>query len=707
MNNAPSISKWLKQHLSYWMVIMVPVFTGCDSERKELKKPVAITEFQIFEDSTSKLSFDEILNLPSTSFAPPATNYLVNSRTLWVKIDTLNLLPDYNYLILAGNAREIELNYFDGRAWTKKLEGLTIKHQTYELQPVFDLSGYTPTKPLYIRMVEPVIPLIAVTKTSQSKAQLQNAIFSTLIVGGLIFIILANVLRYIFSGETIFILYAAYICTFVLNILAFGGNNVLFHVFDMSTQLKFQLHNFSLFGLVTLGGLYGIRFLELKQKSRFFFYLLVSAVTVIAIYYVVAISISWVSAIITNLLVGVLIISLPIAATSLWIKGDRYLIYYILAYIIFAGSHIAYTILRSTDPAYLITAVVPTVFLGYLAESLLLNLSLNRKIDFEKKQAKAEQAKSQKALVQYQKRENERLEEMVSARTKELQQTQSQLIQSEKMASLGVLTAGIAHEINNPVNFIYAGINSLKDNLDDIHKVLEAYEKLEPKNTRIKLSEINDLKKEVEFDKLIEYVDRSALSVLKGAERTSEIVKGLKSFSRIDDDQQIPSDINQILEDTLLLLKNQYKDRIVITKNFTENAWVECSPGKINQVFVNVISNSIQAIKGQGEISITTETVKSDDVLFLKISIKDTGSGISKEEQKRIFEPFYTTKEVGEGTGLGLSISHSIIKDHGGHIEVRSTLGKGTVIGIFLPTYKQQEVKPGAKSSISPLDPIK
>ncbi len=263
-----------------------------------------------------------------------------------------------------------------------------------------------------------------------------------------------------------------------------------------------------------------------------------------------------------------------------------------------------------------------------------------------------------------------------------LKLTQDQLIQSEKLASVGQLTAGIAHELNNPVNFISGNVKPLKRDLDDIFNILGKYEKI------IKDNDISDDFKEV--DSLKETLDYSLLTteiksllegISEGAHRSSEIVKGLRSFSRLDDDKFQYTDLHDGLDSTLILLYNKTKGRINIHKEYGDLPQVECLPSKINQVFMNLLTNSIQAIEEKGDIFI--ETISSG--IIVKIIIRDTGTGMSPEVKKHIFEPFYTTKEVGSGTGLGLAISYGIIEQHQGNIDVISETGKGTEFIISLP----------------------
>jgi predicted ATPase/signal transduction histidine kinase len=289
----------------------------------------------------------------------------------------------------------------------------------------------------------------------------------------------------------------------------------------------------------------------------------------------------------------------------------------------------------------------------------------------------------------------ENLEEKVRERTselnqtlKKLQSTQSSLVESEKMASLGQLTAGIAHEINNPVNFIYAGINSLKTNLDDIFEVLDLYDEMNTKNTEAKLEEIEELKDEVEYEELIEEIDALTKSIRNGAERTAEIVKGLRTFSRLDEDSLKLADVAENIDSTLVMLTNQLKDkRIKVVKEYDKKApKIECFPGKLNQVYMNTMVNAIQAMELDGTLTLKVLLLDENRV---QVRIQDSGAGMDEETKIKIFEPFFTTKDVGEGTGLGLSISFGIIEKHKGKIEVESELGEGTSFIITLPIKQQ------------------
>jgi len=263
-----------------------------------------------------------------------------------------------------------------------------------------------------------------------------------------------------------------------------------------------------------------------------------------------------------------------------------------------------------------------------------------------------------------------------------LKLTQSQLIQSEKMASVGVLTAGIAHELNNPINFVSGNVGPLKRDIEDLFMLIKKYEEIiETPNLKNEISDVETLKEKLDYSFLIKEIISLLEGIEEGANRSSQIIKGLRSFSRLDEEKWRYYDIHKGIDSSLVLLHNQIKERIVIKKDYGVFDDIECFPGKLNQVFMNILTNCIQAIEGQGEISI--QTISSD--LGIKIIFKDNGMGMTPEVKKHIFEPFFTTKEVGKGTGLGLSISFGIIEQHNGSIDIISEPGKGTEIIISLP----------------------
>ena len=273
---------------------------------------------------------------------------------------------------------------------------------------------------------------------------------------------------------------------------------------------------------------------------------------------------------------------------------------------------------------------------------------------------------------------NETLEKTLE----ELKSTQTQLVDSEKMASLGQLTAGVAHEINNPINFVSGNVQPLRRDIDDLMEILGVYQRVvQEKGLESEFGEAKELQEELDYDYLVEEIDQLMKGISEGAERTAQIVRSLRNFSRMDEDSRKRADLHEGLESTLLILRNQFKNRIEVVRDFGELPQIMCYPGKLNQVFMNILTNAIQAIEGKGEIRLKTRLQGE----WVRIEIGDTGKGMPEEVRKRIFEPFFTTKDVGHGTGLGLSISFGIIEKHGGRIEVESEIGKGTTFIITLP----------------------
>ena len=258
------------------------------------------------------------------------------------------------------------------------------------------------------------------------------------------------------------------------------------------------------------------------------------------------------------------------------------------------------------------------------------------------------------------------------------------MLQQEKMASIGQLAAGVAHEINNPMGFITSNLNSLKKYMTRIPEFITIQsDALGNGNSR---EEVAEKRKALKIDYLLEDTQSLIKESLEGADRVKRIVCDLKNFSRVDQMEVAPADINKILDSTLNIVWNELKHKAAVSKDYGEVPLIGCNAGQLSQVFMNILVNGAQAITGFGEITIMTR-LSGERVL---ITISDTGSGIPEEKLDRIFEPFFTTKEIGQGTGLGLSIAYDIVKKHGGEIDVVSEVGKGTTFTVALPLEGQQ-----------------
>jgi len=325
-----------------------------------------------------------------------------------------------------------------------------------------------------------------------------------------------------------------------------------------------------------------------------------------------------------------------------------------------------------------------------------------------------------KALQESERREREKaiqlettLAELQAIHTR-LVQTHTQLIQSEKMSSLGQLVAGVAHEINNPVNFIYGNLVHTEEYVNDILEVLERYGHHYPQPHE----DIADLIEEVELDFLIEDLPKMIGSMKVGASRIREIVHSLRTFSRLDESEVKGVNIHEGIDSTLLILNNRVKARsdrpaISIIKDYGDLPPIECYPGPLNQVFMNLLVNALDAIEDNnrdrtpaelnsspGQITIHSETYCDEATAekWAKITVTDTGGGIPPEAQNRLFDPFYTTKPIGKGTGMGLAISHQIITEkHCGSLDYTSIPGHGTTFTIKIPV---QAMRSPSKKSV-------
>lgn len=275
-----------------------------------------------------------------------------------------------------------------------------------------------------------------------------------------------------------------------------------------------------------------------------------------------------------------------------------------------------------------------------------------------KAKAEKEAAEARAALAEGLARANAELEEANA----KLRETQVHLIQSEKMASLGQLVAGIAHEINNPLSFALSNVFTIENWLTAVME--EAAETL----SDAQLAKLNKARSRI-------------ADTGQGLERVRELVVKLRTFSRLDEGEFKTVDIREAVESVLLFLRHKMADRIEVVRNFAADNMLACYAGQLNQVIMNVVANAVDAISGKGSIGVRTYR---HDGMFV-IAVKDSGSGIPPEIVERIFDPFFTTKPVGQGTGLGLSISYGIIKSHDGRIEVTSTPGEGTEIRILIP----------------------
>lgn len=274
----------------------------------------------------------------------------------------------------------------------------------------------------------------------------------------------------------------------------------------------------------------------------------------------------------------------------------------------------------------------------------------------------------------------------LDAKNLELKTVQSQLIHQEKMASLGRLVAGIAHELNNPINFVHGNLPYLKQYVGELKRVIDAVNELPPESRR----SIDELKNKLKYDFLVTDLDNIIADLNEGAERIRHIIRDLKSFSRLDEAELKEASIQEGLESTLKILSQYYgRDKIPVRNEFADIPAVLCYPGQLNQVWMNLLSNAAQSMQDVPDAELVMKTALEDQAVMVTIS--DRGGGIKAEVQSKIFDPFFTTKPVGQGTGLGLSICHSIIERHGGQIWFECEPGVGTTFFVRVPLQARRQ----------------
>ena len=273
--------------------------------------------------------------------------------------------------------------------------------------------------------------------------------------------------------------------------------------------------------------------------------------------------------------------------------------------------------------------------------------------------------------------------QQVATQIQELKQAQAQLIQSEKMSSLDQMVAGIAHEINNPVNFIYGNLDYANDYTQELLELVHLYQRHYPQP----VTEIQNKLKDVDLDFLREDLPKVLSSLHVGAERIRQIVLSLRHFSHLDEAEMKQVDIYQEIDNTLLIMSHRLNSNIEVIKQYESLALIECYPAQLNQVFMNILSNAIDELLAHNEFAhkqIVIQTRLLDDNQ-IEVRIRDNGPGIAPEIQDKIFDPFFTTKPVGQGTGMGLAICYQIVEKHHGKIEVISELGQGAEFVVTLP----------------------
>jgi two-component system NtrC family sensor kinase len=514
--------------------------------------------------------------------------------------------------------------------------------------------------------------------------------------GIMVALFLYNLILFFSILDKVYLYYCFYIFFIGLAQLSLSG-----YSFFILGQNVF-LYEISMVGFTALSSIFVIPFFQLFIKTSVYVPKIEKYLYVIVVFYLLAfalrlfglVEVSYSIVDVSGLLLAVAFFSIGGYVAS---KGDRSAYFFLLAWSFLLVGLVLF-IMNNQGVVDLGAYANLPMLSGTAIEALLLSFALADKINILKEEKEKEQHDKLEALKENErliKEQNVYLEDMVKSRTMELEQTlknlkdtQTQLVNQEKMASLGQLTAGIAHEINNPINFVSSNISPLKRDIKDILELMYLYrEKGELEFSEESKSEVKDLEEDLELDYLLDEVNQLLAGMEDGAKRTVEIVRGLKLFSRIDEQDVKEVDIHDGLDSTLILLNSSMAGRINIKKEYGDLPLVECLAGKINQVFMNIISNAIQAmldhqVDGRTP-QLTLKTSKINDKAVIEIG--DNGPGMPEHVREKVFEPFFTTKPVGKGTGLGLSIVYTIIENHKGTVVVESAPYEGTNFIITLP----------------------
>ncbi len=531
----------------------------------------------------------------------------------------------------------------------------------------------------------------------------RDAMIQSLIIGFyfgvLVIMLFYNFFLYLSTYDRNYLLYVFYLAALGLAQLAASGYGYKF-IWQSFPELNRMAVPLTTALSAITGIFFTIEFLNTKTNFRKAHNLLLIFVGI----YLVGLAIAPFTKLhyaydVVNFVSLVAAVTIVMLCVSLMRQGYRPAKLYLLGWSFMLVSLIL-VVLRNLSVLPYNTFTAYILYTGSVLEVALLSFALADKINIYKKEKEASQ---QQALLALQ--ENERivreqnivLEQKVAERTEELsvalhelKDAQTQLVESEKMASLGQLTAGIAHEINNPINFVQSNVKPIRMDVEDLLRIIDEYGQLHNLDEGAmskKLQEVAMLKKELDVDFLRSEVDELLNGIEDGASRTAEIVRGLRTFSRVDESEIKTIDVHEGLDSTLIILKSNIPKYIQLKKQYNANPMIECFPGKLNQVFMNILSNAIQAITDQpqhGEEEIVVST-GDDGPDRIWVSIKDSGPGMSADVKQKIFDPFFTTKDVGQGTGLGLAIVFKIIQKHEGSIKVNSEEGKGAEFLINLP----------------------
>lgn len=671
-----------------------------------------------FEDPTKKLNIHQVMDsvgkFKSSELEVP--NFGNTSSTVWIKFKVDNKSNSKDLVLSLENPLLNCATLFITKGDTI-LDTISINSYKDKVTRVFDHQFFTFNLPAdssneftYYLKTKSDIQLLVPIAIHSAKSEVNKLLHFDFRTGAFMGIMIAmlfyNLFLYISARDKQYLYYVNYIFWVTIAQAAILGT------FHRVLGDDFLLANYMVPFAGAMSGIASVLFVNSflsinLYAKRFSLYLkLIIAADILAIV-VLPFNIS-IAYNIVNLAAGIGSFFVLYIAVYVLKKGNKHASLFLTAWGIFLTTVIIF-VMKDLGLIKYSQLTSNIVQIGVSIEAMLLSFALGNKINIYRKEKEESQVREFNALRENERlirEQNELLEIKIQERThelkianetlegtlKNLQEAQTQLVESEKMASLGQLTAGVAHEINNPINFVTSNVKPLKRDVEMVWDAFSFIENIvysEDLSITDKKQKIEAYKNEIDIEYLKSEIEFLLRGMHDGASRTAEIVKSLRIFSRVDEDAVMRADINLGIESTLVIIGSLLSENIQLEKNLEAIPQIECYPGKLNQVFLNIFTNAIYAIekkfKGKvgGLLKIESKYLRDNDQI--QITIEDNGIGIPENILTKIFDPFFTTKDVGEGTGLGMSIAYNTIAKHNGEIKVNSELGVKTIFIINLP----------------------
>ena len=646
-------------------------------------------------------------------------NFSASGEAYWLKLE-LDPQTESGLLLELANASVDEISCFmlcDGRLVTGVGDGATTRtgqlslvgtYPTFAI-PVGDCQRLTAL--LRLKSYKSLIVPMRITGPREvQRDSHRRDIFFSFYAGVILVMLLYNLFLYLSVGDRSYMEYTVYILSVGGTQLVLNGYAKWLNVHDYPWVELRLTHFFGVFsGMATI--VFAQNFLRLRQyvpwlhKVLWTYFVLYGLALLLTLAGALSMAYNLI-----NFCALAIFLLIPGAVITRR-KGYKPAGFFLLAWLVFILAVVIF-VLKDVG---LIPYNIWTYYalpVGSAIEVVMLSLALASRINQLKRdtaEAREEQLRISRVNEQMVREQNSILEERVAERTEklkvanselnqtleDLQSAQQQLVQNEKLASIGQLTAGIAHELNNPINFVSSSAHSLRRDIDDLNEVVERVKGLDGEDPDLALQQVRTLKRMLEqLD--IAFTQQEVAELLhgieEGAHRTAEIVKGLRIFSRMDGDSFASADVNELIKSTLIILRSNLKEDTQMEVEYADGLpAIDCQPGRVNQVLMNIITNAAQATVATGRdlrerwVRIRTSVVEEVGATWVEVRIADNGVGMDEATQGQIFDPFFTTKAVGDGTGLGLSIVVGILKDHNADISLTSKLGEGTEFLIRFP----------------------